>query len=158
MDVQHKAPARPQQPVDVADHAPALGRPRHHAERAEQARRVVERLVAQPVQLDDVRLQALHRHPGRGRLLPGHAQHLRGQIDAQHPEAAAGERHQQPAGAAAEVDEPPRRREVLLGEAQVGGQQRGAGQGGVVVPRQGGVVQVVPEAAGDAGGKLPVGG
>jgi hypothetical protein len=56
VDVQHEAPAGAQQPVDVADHAAALGGPAHHAECAEQARGVIERAVAQPVQFDDVRL------------------------------------------------------------------------------------------------------
>jgi hypothetical protein len=125
-------------------------------QRAEHAQRVIGRCVAQTIQLHEVRLQAIDGNVRLAGFLAHDCQHARRQIDRQTVETALGEGEQQSAGAAAQIDQRSRPREVPLEHVQIEPAQAVFRQRYIIAGGNLLRVSIVPRAARDALGKLPI--
>jgi len=84
----------------------------NHPKRAEHAHGVVDGFVLEATKFHQIRLQTIDVETFDVCLLLHDPQHMRRQIDRQPARSTATERHQRPAGAAAEIGHQARRIEV----------------------------------------------
>jgi hypothetical protein len=115
MSMHHEFAARLQYPECVFQRPATIRRARNHPERAEHASRVVERIVAEAIEFDEVRLNQW-KIESRRRFGRGNSKHLGRQIDTQHTEAALREWQQQASGSASEICQTANLSELLFSE------------------------------------------
>ena len=106
VNVQHEATPRTQQPKNVRDDGTPIGGAQHHAERAEQTGRVVERRRDERVEMHEVGTKKIDRHAGGARFRRRDGEHRLRQIDAEDTIPALCQRHEQSTRAAPQIEQP----------------------------------------------------